>query len=248
MNVNKSHYDLIYSNLIDYKFKTNTRYQRYLVKCILEEIDTNEILSLCDVGCGLGLNTALFVNDFPNADILGIDISSKGIDFANNYYQNTKRLSFKCADITEFHIENSKFDIITAFELLEHIEDWEKVAEAITNSAKKYIILSAPVGRMRTYEVNHGHFRNFKKGQLEEWFEAHGFIAVKTFYAGFPFWSPITRDLLNLLPGWSCNSTKIQSNLSFFGKIISLALYYSYRYLSTKQKYGDQFVGLFKKC
>ena len=104
-------------------------------------------------------------------------------------------------------------------------------------------MVSAPIGRMRAYEVKHGHYRNFQRGQLENFFEKQGFSTIKTYYAGFPFWSPLTRDLLNLIPG---DSTKAQENLTFIGKGISLILYFLYRFCSFHNK-GDQFIGLFEK-
>ena len=50
---------------------------------------------------------------------------------------------------------------------------------------------------MREYEIDLGHYRNFKKGELESFMYSHGFRKVDVLYAGYPFWSPITRDLTN---------------------------------------------------
>lgn len=244
MDNNKAHYEKQYLNKIDYKYKTNTRYQRFLVKLLERHMNTKEVHSVCDVGCGQGLNTAFFVDDFPDAKVLGIDLSSTGIAYANQAYGHIERLEFKCENIVDFDISSKHFDLVTAFELLEHIEDWTSVAEAMTKAANKYIMVSAPVGRMRDYEIKHGHYRNFKKGELENYFINMGFEMVEVYYAGFPFWSPITRDLLNLIPG---DSTKAQENMSFIGKTVSLVLYYLYRYCSTRKWGGEQFVGLFKK-
>ena len=54
-NQNLAHYNDQYSYDIEYKYKTNTRYQRYLVKKKKKEMDhvPNSVL---DVGCGQGLN------------------------------------------------------------------------------------------------------------------------------------------------------------------------------------------------
>ena len=87
-------------------------------------------------------------------------------------------------------------------------------------------------------------FENYQKGELESFFEENGFKTLKTYYAGFPFWSPITRNLLNLLP--VDNTSDVQVEMGLPKKIVSLLLYYSFRYFSFKNK-GDQFVGLFEK-
>ena len=67
---------------------------------------------------------------------------------------------------------------------------------------------------------------------------------MKVFYAGFPFYSPITRDLLTL-GGSSPGLTG--KELGFWEKQVSLFIYYLYRYCSTINRGGDQFMGLFQK-
>jgi len=243
-NINKEHYTAQYKTEIEYKYKTNTRYQRYLIECLEKYMNCDIVKSVCDVGCGQGLNTVLFLNDFPKAKVLGIDLSETGISYAiKKYKQTDERIDFVCADITQISINNN-YELVTAFELLEHIEKWEEVAVALCKASSKYIMISSPVGRMRKYEIKHGHFRNFQKGELESFFNLNGYRTIKTFYAGFPFWSPIMRDLINLIPG---DTTKIQGNLSRTGKFVSVLLYYLFRYCSSK-RIGDQFVGLFEKA
>ena len=201
--------------------------------------------SVLDVGCGQGLNTVKFAEDWPNAKIVGVDLSDIGIEYAERHYgASNENVSFICGDVSNMLDDNEKFDLVCAFELLEHIEDWEKVATVMTKISNRYIMVSVPIGRMREYEKEHGHFRNYQKGELESFFEEKGFRTLKTYYAGFPFWSPITRNLLNLLP--VDNTSDVQVEMGLPKKIVSLLLYYSFRYFSFKNK-GDQFVGLFEK-
>ncbi|MEE3471746.1 MAG: class I SAM-dependent methyltransferase [Butyrivibrio hungatei] len=240
----RNHYESVYKNGVGYKYKTNTRYQRYLVKKLVKKMDVNNVFSVCDIGCGEGLNTVLFLEDFPNANVLGIDLSDAGIKYAKAHFGDEERLKFLCGNILDFDLDSNKFEVVTAFEVLEHIEDWKCLAKAMTVASKKYIIVSSPVGKMRAYEKKHGHYRNFKKGELEQFFKENGFSCIACFYAGFPFWSPITRDLLNLVPG---DATKAQENMTVFGKCISVILYYLFCFFSTKRFLGDQFVGLFMK-
>ena len=242
-NQNLTHYNDQYSYDVEYKYKTNTRYQRYLVELLEKEMDYIPS-SVLDVGCGQGLNTVRFAEDWPNAKIVGVDLSDVGIEYANAHYAGNKNVSFICDDVSNMVDSEKKFDLVCAFELLEHIEDWEKVATAMTKISNRYIMVSVPIGRMREYEKEHGHYRNYQKGELESFFEENGFRTLKTYCAGFPFWSPITRDLLNLLP--VDNTSDVQAEMGLAKKIVSLSLYYSFRYFSFKNK-GDQFVGLFEK-
>lgn len=242
-NQNLVHYNDQYSYDVEYKYKTNTRYQRDLIELLEKEMSYTP-KSVLDVGCGQGLNTVRFTEDWPDAKIVGVDLSDVGIEYAKSHY-NSKNISFYCMDVSDLLVEGKKYDLVTAFELLEHIEDWEKIANVMTEISNRYIMVSVPIGRMREYEKEHGHYRNYKKGELESFFEKNGFKTVKTYYAGFPFWSPITRNLLNILP--VDNTSDVQVKMGIPKKIISLLMYYSFKYFSFKNK-GDQFVGLFEKA
>ena len=241
-NENLTHYNDQYSTEIDYKYKTNTRYQRYLVELLEKEMN-HVPESVLDVGCGQGLNTVKFAEDWPESKVVGVDLSDIGINYANYHYGSRKNVSFVCMDVSKMVNDGEKFDLVTAFELLEHIEDWEKVAIEMTQISNRYIMVSVPIGRMRDHEKA-VHFRNYQKGELENFFEKHGFRTVKTYYAGFPFWSPITRDLLNFL--LTETETTVQGEMGAANKVISLTLYYLFRYFSFKNR-GDQFVGLFER-
>lgn len=71
-NENLTHYNDQYSTEIDYKYKTNTRYQRYLVELLEKEMN-HVPESVLDVGCGQGLNTVKFAEDWPELKVVGVD-------------------------------------------------------------------------------------------------------------------------------------------------------------------------------
>jgi hypothetical protein len=112
-------------------------------------------------------------------------------------------------------------------------------------AANKYVLLSFPTGRMRPFEVHVGHFRNFKQGEVEEFMRAQGFVPERILYAGFPFYSPLYREV--------CNLTDSASNRFTTGrygprqKIVATVLYWLFRYGSTRRRLGDQFCGLFRR-
>lgn len=71
-----------------------------------------------------------------------------------------------------------------------------------------------------------------------------GFKKIDVLYAGFPFWSPLTRDMMNKI-GHS-DGNKLDDTLTAFNPLVHKAIYILYRYLSFK-RIGDQFIGLFEK-
>lgn len=93
-----------------------------------------------DVGCGIG-NITIIANKFT--ETIGIDISEIAINIARKRYPN---IEFFKGDVVNMPFENSKFDIILAFELVEHIMDTEKMFWQFHRVLKKggYLCLSTP--------------------------------------------------------------------------------------------------------
>jgi len=79
---------------------------------------------------------------------------------------------------------------------------------------------------------------------MEDFLAKHGYKTVHTFYAGFPFFSPILRDLTQL---FSKNySETISAKMTPVGIVLHKIWYLLFRYGSMKT-HGDVFIGLFEK-
>jgi hypothetical protein len=185
---------------------------------------------------------------FPSAKTKGIDFSKSGIESAKSKFKGIENLSFDCADANDTKIWSQKYDIVTAFEVLEHIEDYQSVLTSMINVSNKYIILSFPTGRMRKYEHKIGHVRNFKYKEVEN-FISRNFNNVKpirVYYAGFPFYSPISRDLINYMYGFY-NSRILNERRSLWKICYEQIFFILFKYFSTKKRWGDQFIGIFEK-
>jgi len=94
---------------------------------------------------------------------------------------------------------------------------------------------------MRPYEIHVGHVRNFAKGQVEALMRGQGFAPARVYYAGFPFFSPIYRNLCNLVDAGSNSFSTGRFGLK--QKIVAAILLLSFR-LSLR-RVGDQFCGIF---
>jgi trans-aconitate methyltransferase len=137
-----------------------------------------------DVGCGEGTITWHIAQWLPHAQVLGIDFSGAGIECGRSRY-SLPNLQFEHDE--ESRRLDARYDLVTAFEVLEHVEDWQSFLARMTAAANKYVLVSFPTGRMRPFEVNVGHFRNFRKGEVEEFMRGRGFSPAKIFYAGSRF-------------------------------------------------------------
>ncbi len=240
---NKQIYDQHWQLWTDMKlYGPASRWLRQLIGEILNEIPSSQINSILDVGCGEGSTTQFIAHKLSNALVRGIDFSEAGIECANSQWK-LNNLEFQYEPNSD-SLKN-QWDIVCAFEVIEHIENWQEVLNQMANSSQKYLILSFPTGRMRPFEAHMGHFRNFKKNEVEDFLSSRSFLPKKIFYAGFPFYSPLYRELCNLTNAGS--NQFVQGKYGISQKIVSSVLYFLFRFMSTKRYYGDQFCGLFER-
>jgi hypothetical protein len=86
---------------------------------------------------------------------------------------------------------------------------------------------------MRQFEKQVGHVRNYAPGELVKKIELTGFTVLSVVEWGFPFYSPLYRDLLEL--------TDSKGTTGQFGpvrKAISTLIYYLFMLNSSKR--GDE--------
>jgi len=229
--------------MIEYLNKSaGARWFDHLLKLTLDKIPDESISTVADIGCGVGNKTAFMARHYSDADVYGYDFSKEGIQAASKYHTE-KNVRFATEDITLSKYKK-KYDLITAFDVLEHIDDWQTLTKKLIGVNNKYMLISSPIGKMRPYEVHIGHVRNFKIGEIEDFMEKNGYSKIQTYYAGFPFYSPILRNLTNKF--YSNYAGLPESEMSFLSKRMHDIWYVLFRYFSLKHK-GDIFIGLFEK-
>jgi SAM-dependent methyltransferase len=231
-------------NMVDYLSKSaGSRWFKDLLLMILWEIKPKDVKSVADVGCGIGHKTSTLKKYFKDADVSGFDFAKPAIETAKKAYGKPQGIYFSAEDITKTNYKK-KYDLISAFDVLEHVDDWQGLIKDLIKVNNRYMLFSFPTGRMRPYEVNIGHYRNFKRNEVENFMEKQGYKTIKTFYAGFPFFSPITRDMTQLF--FKNYSETPNAKMSVASKQIHNVWYILFRYFSRQQK-GDVFIGLFEK-
>ncbi len=193
---------------------------------ISKNIDITTI-KILDVGCGSGWITRLFA-EFKGhpSNIVGIDLSDYRIQTAKKFSQYIEYIN---GDIVKGHNFSTKFDLITAFDVLMHFDTEDILNKALTNIYKN---LNSEGGIFVWYDAYaKDHFdcptnsecNGFNSKQMDALAESVGFKKVNEFsfykyflgkhslylYNKIPV--TLVKILENIIPGNPGNIIKIYS-------------------------------------
>ena len=161
----------------------NFRY-KFIIDQIKKSIDTTKPFKVLDIGSGAGHFSIGIGNEFEKANILGIDISQKLTDLANQEkkkrckYSNVK---FGQVDFINANESSILYDVIICAEVLEHIPDLYGFLEKIRLYCHENTLLlfTVPLGKWEIiskekpgYDENNEifHIRTFHRSDLIEIF------------------------------------------------------------------------------
>jgi 2-polyprenyl-3-methyl-5-hydroxy-6-metoxy-1,4-benzoquinol methylase len=164
---------------------------RHLRRIITRMIGGLDYASVLDVGCGQGSLLATLMPLNPSARYAGVDFSEKALAVAQ---RRAPTAEFATLDLTAGPLDR-RFDLVLCTDVVEHIEDDRSAIANLAAMTGRYLLVSTLQGRMRPYETLVGHYRNYAHGELQAKIEACGLKVVRTVEWGFPFFSPLYRDL-----------------------------------------------------
>lgn len=127
----------------------------------------NNTAKILDFGCGTGVLQEEFEDKF-NVEAYGLDTSKKAIEYC-------RRRGLKRAKVFEgkkIPFQKETFDLVTAIDVLEHIEDDVKTLDEIKRILKKkgkaILLVPAHLKLWSTRDINLQHFRRYEAGELED--------------------------------------------------------------------------------
>jgi len=219
-------YDLSWNQWMDCEiYGPSMRHQRRNIQDLLHGLNYGSIL---DIGGGSGDNLYKILKTKKVKDICLIDISLKALNRARLLMPEAE---FVHLDIQKNSIDH-KFDLVLCCDVLEHISDDVAALRNIKKMSRGYLIVSTLSGRMRKSEKHVGHVRNYTLEDLLDRLKEASFKPLKVIKWGFPFYSPLYRNLWDKLP------QKINyGKFGWFRKLCARILYLVFM-LNSKSK-GD---------
>jgi len=79
--------------------------------------------TVADVACGTGYGVRHLLTEGRAAQVTGVDICDKAIDYAREKHSVNTATTFVCADAVATGLFDNSFDLITSFETIEHVTD-----------------------------------------------------------------------------------------------------------------------------
>jgi SAM-dependent methyltransferase len=162
--------------------------------------------SVLDAGCGTGYGTALLAEGA--AETVGFDVSPNAISYAAVHYP---RARFLAASASAFPAPDQSVDLVTAFEVMEHLPDWQALIEEAHRVLNQQGVLIVSTTN-KLYHSETGAGKGPNPAQVQE-FESEGF--EEALARVFPFVRIVaqTRQECILFTG----EQSAQSGFSFIG-------------------------------
>ncbi|MBI5564937.1 MAG: class I SAM-dependent methyltransferase [Chloroflexi bacterium] len=209
-------------------------FARHLRRLILSMIQPFQFDSVLDVSCGQGALLMDIAERFPHVQLCGTELSAAALTLTR---QRLPHGQFWPLDLEQACLPQ-QFDLVTCSEVLEHILDDVAAIQHLAAMTRRYVLISVPQGRMRSREpAAFGHVRNYARGELVQKLEHAQLRVVRTLEWGFPFYSPLYRDLMNLTGGKGTTG-----RYSTGQKLIAQLVYAVFRLNSARR--GDELVVL----
>ncbi|MBW6514005.1 MAG: methyltransferase domain-containing protein [Candidatus Syntrophosphaera sp.] len=173
--------------------------QRYVKRCLARYASGNEKLRFYDAGAGFCQYSWHILSRWPDSRVFASDLKGDYLadfaDFARSRFPG--RFSCQTADLQDFTPQNS-YDLITAIDILEHIENDIAVLRNFHNclAEKGILIISTPSDTDEAAQFTEEHVRpGYNKAELEQKLEGCGFEILESLYS-YGTWGGLAWRLL----------------------------------------------------
>ena len=129
------------------KYETRNPVARFLVARFLDDLEAavRELAprSVLDVGCGEGIVTERIARALPETTVTGLDVAAPGL-LAEWERRSAHNLRFRSGSAYALPWDDRSFDVVCAFEVLEHLERPADALAEMARVASRALVASVP--------------------------------------------------------------------------------------------------------
>lgn len=184
----------------------------------------NENIIALDVGCGCGYGSFILAKKAKR--VIAIDKSKKAIDYACKNYKKDN-IKYRIFDIEKDNaLKLGYFDLITCFEVIEHIKNPDKAIKNLRKIIRPdgLLFISTP-NKNNHYANNPYHVKEYDENEIIDLLENNGF-EIKEIFGQYPIIGKISYFLGKIVGNKSDNfiitsSKSLINNLPYIAEIFS---------------------------
>lgn len=174
--------------------------RRRIIQTLVQKICSrlgNAERSILDVGCGTGANLKM-LRTFGGAE--GVDVSIQAVDFCHQ--RGLTRV--KLGAIEQLPYDDESFDIVTALDVIEHLDDdvagLREIRRVLRANGRLLVFVPAFMFLWGVQDDVSNHRRRYTLPELIKALETAGFAIEWTSYANITFFFPvlIVRSVMRL--------------------------------------------------
>ena len=205
--------------------------RRAILESFLGQIHSSLIthhssLRILDVGCGTGANLEM-LKQYGEAE--GVDVSDDALEFCRK-----KGLKVHKGLAEELPFEDETFDLVTALDVVEHLDDdvagLKEMHRILKKDGKTLIFVPAFMWLWGVQDDISNHRIRYTRKEIVERLEKAGFEIERATYANITFFAPILagRVIMKItgIKPESENNVNVSALNGFFGKIFSSEKYW----------------------
>jgi 2-polyprenyl-3-methyl-5-hydroxy-6-metoxy-1,4-benzoquinol methylase len=167
-------------------------YRRSMVLSLLGIQGTGRQARIMDIGSGQGDMAASVLKEFPEAEVMGLELSKSGVEISSRKVPQARFVQRNLLEKVEPPKEQKNWAThAICTEVLEHLED---PALLLTN-ARQYmaegcrLVITVPGGPMSAFDKHIGHRKHWRAQEIESLMRQTGFTPERVSGAGFPFFN-----------------------------------------------------------
>ena len=167
-------------------------YRRELVFSLLGLGDAGKGARILDIGSGQGDMAAAIRARFPQAQVLGLELSQSGVEISQKKVSGARFVQRDLLDGSQPSPELRGWAThAVCSEVIEHVDDPSRLLE----NARAYLaqggllVLTAPGGPMSAFDKHIGHRKHWISSEIAGVLKRAGFQPERVSGAGFPFFN-----------------------------------------------------------